>query len=446
VSAEANRLEAVARVSSEPLRPFHWGIAVFAGLAFAGNGIDAGVVSFALPGVRAEWGLSPGELSFIVPVTGVGQLIGAIACGSLADRFGRRLAFCLTGLVAGLGTGLAGLAPDPFVLGLLLFVGGLGYGAVAPVAGALVSEFAPPAYRGRLIAVTQILWVTGWSAAATGGGWFEAELGWRGILALGGFPVLIGLLGYLLVPESPRFLIARGRVQEALDLTRGLERRHGIFLAMGELPRRDATASPLGNLLELWRSRFRRRTFTVWTVWVAMNAGYTGLIVWLPVILSGFGTGRSMQGAALVGYSMIPATILSALLIDRAGRRPLMLASLGVAAGGALALALGQGELVALIGAGAVACGVLSAWPVILSWAAELYPTRIRGTAGGWASGFARLGSIGGPMAVGLLLGPAADNRVAAVLPIALLLLAAVVCVAIFGQETVGRSLEETSA
>jgi putative MFS transporter len=258
--------------------------------------------------------------------------------------------------------------------------------------------------------------------------------------------VLIGLLGYLLVPESPRFLIARGRVQEALDLTRGLERRHGIFLAMGELPRRDATASPLGNLLELWRSRFRRRTFTVWTVWVAMNAGYTGLIVWLPVILSGFGTGRSMQGAALVGYSMIPATILSALLIDRAGRRPLMLASLGVAAGGALALALGQGELVALIGAGAVACGVLSAWPVILSWAAELYPTRIRGTAGGWASGFARLGSIGGPMAVGLLLGPAADNRVAAVLPIALLLLAAVVCVAIFGQETVGRSLEETSA
>jgi MFS transporter, putative metabolite:H+ symporter len=201
---------------------------------------------------------------------------------------------------------------------------------------------------------------------------------------------VIGLIGYLLVPESPRFLIARGRMQEALDLIRGLERRHGVVLAMGVPPRRDLTASPLSNLLELWRSRFRRRTFTLWTVWVAMNAGFTGLIVWLPVILSGFGTGRSMQGAALVGYSMIPATILSALLIDRAGRRPLMLASLGVAAAGALALAIGRSELVGLIGAGAVACGVLSAWPVILSWAAELYPTRIRRPSRGSGSGTAR--------------------------------------------------------
>src|SRR3954452_13851369 len=84
-------------------RPFHAWITLIAGLAFMGNGLDLSVISFSLPGMRAELGLTPAQLGYILPMNGLGQLIGAIAIGSLADRIGRRLAFVLTGCLAGLG-------------------------------------------------------------------------------------------------------------------------------------------------------------------------------------------------------------------------------------------------------------------------------------------------------------------------------------------------------
>src|SRR3712207_8907506 len=101
------------------------------------------------------------------------------------------------------------------MLAALVLAGAIGLGGVAPAAGAIVSEFAPPSHRGRMLAWTQIFWVMGWSLAATMGGWFEQALGWRGILALGALPVLFGLVSWLTIPESPRYLLAHGRRAEA---------------------------------------------------------------------------------------------------------------------------------------------------------------------------------------------------------------------------------------
>jgi putative MFS transporter len=420
-------------------------IALLAGLAFAGNGLDAGVLSFALPGVRAEWDLSPLQLGLLLPVVGLGQFAGAILAGGLADRFGRRLAFSATGSLAGLGFGLAGLAPHPGVLAALLFVGGLGFGGVAPVAGALVSEFAPPAFRGRLLAWTQVLWVLGWSAAATGGGWFAEQLGWRGILGIGAAPIAISLLGWLAVPESPRFLLARGRRDAAEALSRQIARRHGVLIPLGAASR-PAHSTPLTRLGELWSRPYRRRTFTLWTTWIAMNAAHTGPVLWLPVIFADRGPDVALRLSALVGYAMLPATLASVLLIDRVGRRPLLLTSLGAAAAGGIVVALSDGEVAVMCGAMALAGGILAAWPPVLAWASEQYPTRIRATAAGWGSGFARLGAIAAPVALGVLLTPGGEGRAAALLPFAALLIGAIAGVAAFGKETAGRSLEELSA
>ncbi len=402
------------------------------------------VISFALPGMRAEWGLVPADLGLVLPAVGVGQLLGAIVVGSLADRFGRRLAFCSTSMMAGAGTGLAGLAPNPLLLGVALFFGGLGYGGVAPVAGALVSEFAPAAHRGRLLGFTQVLWTLGWSAAAIGGGWFARQLGWRGILGLGGLPIGIGLLGLLLVPESPRFLFSRGRHADALALAGRLSERHGVEVPLGMAPHVPWVASPLGHLIELWRPPFRRRTVALWITWVAMNAAFTGPIVWLTLLLADLGS-LGPRVTAFVGFMMFPAALTSTLLIERTGRRPLILGSLSLAGVGALVMAAGPGAVWVAMGAAAVAMGTLAAWPVVLAWASELYPTRMRGTAGGWASGCARFGGILAPAVVGLLLSPAGEGRLLAMLPFAALLFAAVAGIALLSEETTGRTLEELS-
>jgi putative MFS transporter len=423
-------------------RPFHAWITVLTGLAFMGNGLDLALVSFSLPGMRAELGLSPAELGYILPMAGIGQLTGSIAVGWLADKIGRRLAFMLSGCLAGLGIGLGALAPGPLALAVLLFVGGIGIGGVAPAASALLSELAPPTHRGRMMAWTQVFWVAGWSVAATLGGWFEASLGWRGILAIGGLPVILALVSWFVVPESPRYLVARGHFKRARQLADQLAMRHGVNIPLEPAPGRRTAVSLRSQLATIWGPGLWKRTFALWATWMTMNAVFSGPIYLLPVVLEGIGVPNPLQLSAYVGYAMVPASIISVAAIDRSGRRPLMIGSLLLAALGALGVSLGETSTTVMVGAAVLAGGTLAAWPVALAWASELYPTQLRGTAAGWAAGVSRLGSIVAPLIIGQLLTLSGSHTVA-VLPFAIALFAAVAFVAIFAGETANQSLED---
>jgi putative MFS transporter len=409
-----------------------------------GNGLDLSVVSFSLTGMRAELGLTPVQLGYVLPMTGIGQLVGAIAFGSLADRIGRRLAFVLTGCMAGLGIGLAALATGPVSLSGMLFVAGLGIGGVAPAASALLSELAPPSHRGRMMAWTQVFWVIGWSIAATLGGWFEAALGWRGILAVGGLPALLALVSWVVVPESPRYLVARGQHERAQALADRLALHYGVLIPLGRPEAARNRLSMPAQLKAIWGPGLWRRTFALWTTWMAMNAVFSGPIYMLPVVLESVGVSNPLQLSAYVGYAMIPASLISVFAIDRSGRRPLMIGSLALAGMGALVVAFGTTPTAIVAGGSVLAGGALAAWPVALAWASEQYPTYLRGTAAGWAAGVSRLGSITAPLIVGSLLALGGGHTLA-ILPFAAALFASVVSVAVFAGETANQTLEELS-
>ncbi|MDP8922249.1 MAG: MFS transporter, partial [Chloroflexota bacterium] len=224
-----------------------------------------------------------------------------------------------------------------------------------------------------------------------------------------------------------------------------LRRRHDVVIPLDDAPPARRPGSLLGSVASLWSREYWQRTFALWTTWTAMNAAFSGPIVWLPFVLQSSGAAQPLQLSAFAGYAMLPGGVLALLLIDRFGRRPLMLGSLGVAAAGALLMALSRDPLAITAGGAALAGGALAAWPVALGWSSEQYPTRLRGRAAGWASGVARLGSIGAPAFIGSLLGPHGEGHVAALLPFGLMLLASVASVAIFARETANRPLEELS-
>src|SRR5262249_8816996 len=142
----------------------------------------------------------------------------------------------------------------------------------------------------------------------------------------------------------------------------------------------------------------------LWVTWLAMNSVFQGPLYWLPAILQDAGATSSLQLTALVGYAMLPASLASVLVIDRSGRRPLMISALVLAVLGALLAALASAALLIVLGGCALSAGAIAAWPVALAWAGELYPTHLRGTAAGWAAGASRIGSSSAPLIIGQLL------------------------------------------
>lgn len=422
----------------------HRRVTLLASLAFGSNGLNLGIISFALAGLKASWGLTPGQAGVLVMSTGAGQLAGGLLVGYVADWLGRRVAYAATIALASLALGAAALAPSLGVLVLLLFLGGVGFGGVAPVATSLVGEFAPQASRGALMGWTQVVWVLGWIAAALGGVVLGHVLAWRVVFSVGLLPIALAVAGVALVPESPRYLLAHGRRREAEALARALGDRFG---ARPELPPQEQArrVSVRTHLGELWSPRFRQRSIVLWAVWFVMIGAYNGPVVLLPALFLAAGFPDAGRAALVVSVVMALPVVASTLLIDRVGRKPVIICGLSLGAAGAAGLGVARAEAGLVIAAICLAGGVLAAWPVILCYAAELYPTRIRATAVGWASAAGRTGAILVPAMLGALLKTWTSGRSLALGVVAGALVIAALIVVFLGEETAGRSLEDVA-
>ena len=422
----------------------HWRVTLLAGLAFGSNGLTLGVISFAIPGLRESWGLTPAQAGALVMASGTGQLAGSLLIGYVADSMGRRVGYTATVALSSLATGAAALAPTlPVLLGLLSLAG-MGFGGVAPVATSLVGEFAPPASRGRLMGLTQVIWVLGWIVAASGSVFFAHGIAWRTMFLIGLLPVVLAAAGFWLVPESLRYLLAHGRRLEAESLAEALADQYGVRpdLPAQELAGRVSLRAHLG---ELWGPRFRQRSIMVWAVWFVMIGAYNGPIVLLPAVLAAAGVPGAAVAALFISVVMAFPVVAATALIDRLGRKPVIITALSVSAVGAAGVGAARGEAGLVIAAIALAGGVLASWPVILSYAAELYPTRIRATAVGWAAAAGRTGAILSPGLLGLMLKSWTGGRSLALNIFACALVIAALIVAFLGEETAGRSLEEVA-
>ncbi len=417
---------------------------LLAGLAFGSNGLMLGVISFALPGLRESWGLTPAQAGVLVMASGAGQLVGGLLIGYVADWVGRRIGYAATVALSSLAIGAAALAPSLPALAALLFLAGVGFGGVAPVATSLVGEFAPRASRGALMGWTQVIWVLGWIVAALGSVFLAHGIAWREVFLIGLLPIVLAAAGFWLVPESVRYLLAHGRRLEAESLARALGDRFGV---RPELPAQELAGrvSLRAHLGELWGPRFRQRSIMVWAVWFVMISAYNGPVVLLPAVLVAAGFPNAYEAALFVSVVMALPVVAATALIDRVGRKPVIISGLSVAAAGAVGVGAARGEAGLVLAAIALAGGVLAAWPVILSYAAELYPTRIRATAVGWASAAGRTGAILSPVLLGLLLKSWTGGRSLALNVFACALVVAVLIVVFLGEETAGRSLEEVA-
>ena len=357
----------------------------------------------------------------------------------VADRFGRKAVVGYSLFLAGLGSLLTALAPSLSWVFLFRFLTGLGLGAELPVAASLMGEFSPKAHRGRMVVLLEAFWAVGWLLAALVGYLLVPSLGWRAAFLAGALPALYAAYLRLSLPESPRWLVARGRAAEAEALVASWER---AFPGPLPEPRPEPAPRPL-PYGALFRPPLLRRTLFLALAWFALNAGYYGAFIWLPSLLvaQGYTLVRSLEYVLLITLAQVPGYLVAAFLVERWGRRPVLVGFLGLSALFAwlLSQAASPGEVL-LFGA-LLAFFNLGAWGAIYAYTPELFPTALRGSGAGFVAAVGRVGGILAPYATGALLPLWGPGGVLA-LHGGLLLLAGVFAFAV-GVETRGKPLEE---
>lgn len=404
----------------------------------AGWGVGAmyaGLVSGTLPLIQQELSLSPEEAGRVLSSWLLGMLLGASGLGYLADRLGRKLSLLVSTALMGVFTPLSAAARGWLDLSLYRVLAGAGNAGYMVTASVLLAEYAPTKVRGRQVALLESAWAFGWLAALLLSRLIAPSYGWRAVFALSG--AALALLPALLasVPESLRFLVARGRLEEAEKLARKL----GL-----ELPERSPAARR--GVRDLLKPPYSRRTLMLWTHWFMIVFTYWGIFLWLPSILYARGVPfvRSLDYAIAITLAQLPGYLSGAYLIEVLGRKPVLALYMLLAGAASLGMWLSASDFEALVWGVLVSFFNLGAWGVTYAYTPELYPTDLRGTGSGWANAFGRMGGILGPYLAGVLIQAYGNPFTPFSLFVVGHLISAAV-VAALGVETKGKTLESIS-
>lgn len=367
-------------------------VAIFGGFLF---GYDTAVINGANQYLKAHFSLTPVQEGTAGASAILGCIPGAMLAGFLSDRFGRRKVLFICAILYAV-SGLLSAIPRTFTEFLMArFISGLGIGASSMICPVYIAEMAPKAWRGRLGSMFQLGIVTGIFLTlfinsriqGLGDETWNTTTGWRWMLGAEVAPAILLLMLLFLVQESPRWLIGAGRESEARDILVGIG---GAVHADEEIAAvKSVSNHEEGRFSELFASRFRKPlVIAVLLMAFSQFSGINAIMYYSTKIFAtaGAGVANSFTWSVIVGLVNLIFTFVAIALVDKAGRRPLLIIGLlvqvvALTAVGFMFRSGGQGisllvAIVVFIGAFAMALGPI---PWILC--SEIFPTRVRGRA-----------------------------------------------------------------
>jgi SP family galactose:H+ symporter-like MFS transporter len=364
-------------------------IAVAAALGGLLFGYDTSVISGAILFVRQQFHLTPVQTEVAVSIVLAGAALGAGSAGSFGDRYGRRPVLIVNAVFFGLFAVLTGFANGLGTFLVARFMIGMAVGVASMLTPLYIAELAPPKVRGALVTLNQLAIVTGIVVAYYVDYLFANSGNWRIMFISAVAPSVILLVALLFLPESPRWLVIREREDEAFRILERVESTEDARRHLEEL--QDITATDRLRFRDLFGGRFKRPLMIgVGLAVFQQITGINAILYYTPTILqmAGFKSASSaILATVLVGGVNFVVTIIALLLLDRVGRRPLLL--FGIAGMIVTLTCLGY-----LFGAEHVsraailmdvlvylACFAIGLGPVFWLLISEIYPTTIRGQA-----------------------------------------------------------------
>lgn len=386
------------------------------GLGWAADAMEIMLVSFALPSMAADWSLSATEKGMLATAIFVGMFLGAIFWGRISDKIGRKFGFIATIAIDSIFGLLSAFSPNFIVFLVLRMCTGFGVGGTLPVDYAVFAEYLPAKDRGKRLVLLESFWALG-TIAAAGLAWLVVpRFGWRVLFMVSAVPAILLFFIRKHVPESPRFLATSGRGEEALAVLRRVAGVNGTELdedlarevansiatgVAGSEGSGAAAAKPKRWMATkaLFSPDLRRTTILLWVIWYMISIGYYGTFTWLPSWLrsKGFPLPAVYPYSFFMALAQLPGYFSAAWFVEKIGRR----VTLGVYLLGsglcALAFAFAGTQVTVLIAALALSFFALGAWGALYAYTPEAYPTAIRTTGIGAASGMTRLAGMAAP-------------------------------------------------
>ena len=458
MTAPPSGSDLIARLERVPITRWHLRARIIMGSATFFDAFDALSLAFVLPVLVGLWDISAVQIGWLIAAGYFGQFAGALFFGAIAERYGRIISAAgATALMSLMSLACALAGNFPALLALRL-VQGIGVGGEVPVAAVYINELSKARGRGRFFLLYEMIFPVGLMITGQVGALVVPLFGWQMMFLIGGIPglVITGLL--LRLRESPRWLIGKGRMDEAEAIIKEIEGSAALVsqAAQEEAPseeprvaRTDTQAVPAGDNRTRWAELlspfYRRRTVVVWTLWASAFFITNGLNNWMPTLYNqvyGLTITQSLRAGTLNNIAQVAILLGCAFTIDRIGRR--RWATVCFVVGTVLLAALGlfaSGSVTAVIALVTLSYGIVgSVNAVLYLYTPEIYPTRMRAIGTGSATCWLRLASAAGPLLVGYFV---ADRGTGAVF----LMFAAVGIVgalaATFMLETRNRRLED---
>ncbi|WPC43704.1 MFS transporter [Clostridium sp. JS66] len=443
LNSSTNRAsELLTRLASIPFSRWHIKPRVIIGTATFFDGFDSLSLAYAMPVLIGLWHLTAGQIGMLIAAGYLGQAVGALIFGVIAERFGRVTSvkgsiFLMS--VIGIACMFAG---NYNILFTLRFLQGVGLGGEVPVAATYINELSAAHGRGKFFMLYEMIFPISLMLTAQIAAFIVPHYGWKWIFLIGGAAGLIILPLFFTLKESPRWLISKGRLDEAERVIKEMEASTDVRVPVSMDVNKPVVKA---KWTELFSPFYRWRTLVVWGLWFSAYFISNGLNNWLPSLYKTvykLPLSESLHAASLTNIVQVVIVLTCALLIDKIGRR--RWATVAFLVAGCLLATLflnGAGSAKSVMYLGSLSYGVIGSITVLLYlYTPEIYPTRMRALGTAFATTWLRLASAIGPMIIGIVLDAKGISYV--------FLGFAVICIigsiiATRMVETTGKSLEE---
>ncbi|WP_336146338.1 MFS transporter [Marinobacter salarius] len=398
-------------IDNATFNKFHWKVLFWCTLIIIFDGYDLVIYGVVLPILMDQWDLNPYVAGLLGSSALFGMMFGAMGFGMLSDRLGRKKVIITCVVLFSVTTVINGFATTPWQFGILRFIAGLGIGGVMPNVVSLMSEYSPAKRRSTLVALMFSGYAVGGMMSAGLGIWIVPNYGWEIMFYLAVVPMLMLPFMLKFLPESVAFLMAQKRESEARDiLTQVAPLKHINEQDVLTVPPTTDSKAPV---LELFRDGRAMSTMMFWVAFFCCLLMVYALGSWLPKLMSnaGYALSSSLMFLMVLNVGAIIGAVGGGWLADRLSLRSVLVSFFILGSGSLVLLGYESPMWFLYILVGIAGATTIGSQILLYAYVAQYYPTSIRSTGLGWASGIGRNGAIVGPLLGGALLAMALPHQ-----------------------------------